>query len=73
MEAIDFTQSPQRTTVHAGAILAATGCEPAPEKYYDYLGYGHDGVVTQVELAGDARRLDRSGLARAACRSRNSS
>jgi heterodisulfide reductase subunit A len=51
VEAIDFSQSPQRTTVHAGAILTATGCEPAPEKYFDYLGYGHDGVVTQVELA----------------------
>ena len=51
VEAIDFSQSPRRTTVHAGAILTATGCEPAPEKYFDYLGYGHDGVVTQVELA----------------------
>jgi heterodisulfide reductase subunit A len=50
VEAIDFSQSPRRTTVHAGAILTATGCEPAPEKYFDYLGYGHDGVVTQVEL-----------------------
>ena len=51
VEAIDFAQSPKRTTVHAGAILTATGCEPAPEKYFDYLGYGRDGVVTQVELA----------------------
>ncbi len=51
VEAIDFGQSPQRVTVHAGAILTATGCEPAPKEYFDYLGYGHDGVVTQVELA----------------------
>ena len=51
VEAIDFSQSPRRTTVHAGAILAATGCEPAPEKLFSDLGYGHDGVVTQVELA----------------------
>ena len=51
VEAIDFTQSPQRATVHAGAILTATGCEPAPDELISYLGYGHDGVVTQVELA----------------------
>ena len=51
VEAIDFSQSPRRTTVHAGAILTATGCEPAPEKLFSDLGYGHDGVVTQVELA----------------------
>ncbi len=48
-------QSPQRTTVHAGAILTAIGCEPAPANYLDYLGYGHEGVITQVELA---ERLD---------------
>ena len=51
VEAIDFSQSPRLTTVHAGAILAATGCEPAPEKLFSDLGYGRDGVVTQVELA----------------------
>ena len=51
VEAIDFTESPERVTIHAGAILAATGCRPAPEQYYSYLGYGHDGVITQVELA----------------------
>ena len=49
--AIDFTQSPERATVRAGAILAATGCVPAPHEHVEYLGYGHDGVVTQVELA----------------------
>ena len=51
VEAIDFGQSPRRTTVKAGAVLTATGCEPAPEELISYLGYGHDGVVTQVELA----------------------
>ena len=51
VDAIDFSQSPRRTTVNAGALLTATGCEPAPSTYFDYLGYGHDGVVTQVELA----------------------
>ena len=51
VEAIDFAQSPRRTTVKAGAVLTATGCEPAPEELISYLGYGHDGVVTQVELA----------------------
>jgi heterodisulfide reductase subunit A len=51
VEAIDFGQSPQRTTIEAGAILTATGCEPAPPSCFDYLGYGQGGVVTQVELA----------------------
>jgi len=51
VQAIDFTQSPERTTVHAGAILTAVGCEPAPEKFINHLGYGHDGVKTQLELA----------------------
>jgi heterodisulfide reductase subunit A len=51
VEAIDFTQSPRRTTVRAGALLAATGCEPAPRTFFDYLGYDGERVVTQVELA----------------------
>jgi len=51
VEAIDFAESPERSTVRAGAILAATGCVPAPDEYIEDLGYGHDGVVTQVELA----------------------
>lgn len=51
VEAIDFAQSPRRTVVNAGAILTATGCEPAPRRYYDYLGYDGETVVTQVELA----------------------
>ena len=48
--AIDFTQSPERATVHAGAILAATGCEPLPDEYIRYLGHPDEHVVTQVEL-----------------------
>ncbi len=51
VDAIHFSQSPERATVNAGAILAATGCRPAPEEYFSYLGYGHEGVITQVELA----------------------
>jgi heterodisulfide reductase subunit A2 len=51
MEAIDFTQSPELATIHAGAILTAVGCDTAPEKLISHLGYGHDGVVTQTELA----------------------
>lgn len=51
VEAIDFTQSPERRTIRVGAILAATGCRPAPAQYYSHLGYGNDNVITQVELA----------------------
>ena len=49
--AIDFGQSPATTTLRAGAILAAVGCEPAPAPFITHLGYGHAGVVTQAELA----------------------
>ena len=51
VEAIDFSQSPRRETVRAGAILAATGCRPAPEEHFAYLGYDRRRVITQVELA----------------------
>ena len=51
VDAVDFTQSPELTTVPAGAILTAVGCETAPQTLIDHLGYGHDGVVTQTELA----------------------
>jgi heterodisulfide reductase subunit A len=51
VDAIDFTQSPERVSLRAGAILTATGCRPAPEEHFSYLGHGHDGVITQVELA----------------------
>jgi heterodisulfide reductase subunit A len=50
-DAIDFTQSPELTTVEAGAILTAVGCEPAPAELVSHLGYGHESVVTQTELA----------------------
>ncbi|NLE22701.1 MAG: hydrogenase iron-sulfur subunit [Actinobacteria bacterium] len=50
VEAIDFSQSPRRTTVNAGAILMATGCEPAPRECFDYLNYDGERVITQVEL-----------------------
>jgi len=49
--AIDFAQSPERVSVTAGAVLTAVGCEPAPARLLTHLGYGHDGVVTQTELA----------------------
>jgi heterodisulfide reductase subunit A len=51
VEAIDFDQSPERTTVHAGAILTAVGCEPAPPQFYSEFHPEHDNVVTQVEFA----------------------
>jgi heterodisulfide reductase subunit A len=51
MDAIDFTQSPELVTVKAGAILTAVGCDPAPDHLVSHLGYGHDGVVSQAELA----------------------
>ena len=51
VDAIDFTQSPEQATLRVGAILAATGCKPAPHDLVEYLGYGRDGVVTQMELA----------------------
>jgi heterodisulfide reductase subunit A len=51
MNAIDFSQSPELATVHAGAILTAIGCEPAPAGVIEHLGYGHANVVTQPELA----------------------
>ena len=51
VDAIDFSQSPELTTVHAGAILTAVGCEPAPARLVEHLGYGHEHVVTQTEMA----------------------
>ena len=41
--------------MHAGAILAATGCRPAPREHFAYLGHNGESVITQVELA---ERLD---------------
>ena len=51
VEAIDFSQSPESFKIHAGAILTAVGCEPAPRKYYSEFHPDHESVVTQVELA----------------------
>jgi heterodisulfide reductase subunit A len=51
MDAIDFSQSPALTTVQTGAILTAVGCEPAPAHLVEHLGYGHENVVAQTELA----------------------
>ncbi|MGD0274071.1 MAG: hydrogenase iron-sulfur subunit [Gaiellaceae bacterium] len=51
MNAIDFSESPELTTVHAGAILTAVGCEPAPARLIEHLGYGHENVVTQTEMS----------------------
>jgi len=51
MDAIDFSQSPELTTVQTGAILTAVGCEPAPAHLVEHLGYGHENVVAQTELA----------------------
>jgi heterodisulfide reductase subunit A len=51
VDAIDFSQSPELVTVNAGAILTAVGCEPAPARLIEHLGYGHQGVVTQTDLA----------------------
>ena len=51
VEAIDFSQSPKHATVKAGAVLTAVGCQPAPAELISHLGYGHDNVVTQTELA----------------------
>ncbi len=51
VQAIDFSQSPERTTVKAGAVLTAVGCDPSPAALIDHLGYGRDNVVTQTEFA----------------------
>lgn len=53
--AIDLTPAAEVDVVEAGAVLIATGCEPAPGNLVRHLGHGEAGVVTQVELAG---RLD---------------
>ncbi|MGA9761618.1 MAG: hydrogenase iron-sulfur subunit [Gaiellaceae bacterium] len=51
VDAIDFSQSPELVTVHAGAILTAVGCEPAPARLVEHLGYGHENVIAHTELA----------------------
>jgi heterodisulfide reductase subunit A-like polyferredoxin/coenzyme F420-reducing hydrogenase delta subunit len=51
VEAIDFTQSPRLATIRAGAIVAATGCDPAPAELVAHLGYPAERVLTQTEFA----------------------
>ncbi|MGP8162798.1 MAG: FAD-dependent oxidoreductase [Acidimicrobiales bacterium] len=51
VEAIDFTQSPTLARLRAGAIVAATGCDPAPGEFVAHLGYPAERVLTQVEFA----------------------
>jgi heterodisulfide reductase subunit A len=50
--AIDLARAPELRTVHVGAVLVATGAEPAPTSLVEHLGYGSERVVTQSELAG---------------------
>ncbi|MGD0742822.1 MAG: FAD-dependent oxidoreductase [Acidimicrobiales bacterium] len=51
VEAIDFTQSPKLARLRAGAIVAATGCDPAPGELVAHLGYPAETVLTQTEFA----------------------
>ena len=51
VEAIDFTQSPKLARIRAGAIVAATGCDPAPPEVVAHLGYPADSVLTQTDFA----------------------
>ena len=72
VEAIDFSQSPKRTTVHAGAILTATGCEPAPRNTSTTSATG----TTASSRKSNWRTCSTIGPPRrpsAACRSRSSS
>ncbi|HYA01330.1 MAG TPA: FAD-dependent oxidoreductase [Candidatus Binatia bacterium] len=54
--AIDLRAAADLEVLEAGAVLIATGCEPAPASLVTHLGYGGKGVLTQAELA---ERLDR--------------
>ena len=55
VDAIDLRPAADLEVLSAGAVLLATGCEPAPGHLVSHLGYGRPGVLTQVELA---ERLD---------------
>ena len=55
VDAIDLRPAADLEVLSAGAVLLATGCEPAPADLVTHLGHGHRGVMTQVELA---ERLD---------------
>ena len=48
--AIDLRPAAESEVLHAGAVLLATGCEPAPGHLVEHLGHGRPGVTTQVEL-----------------------
>ena len=61
--AIDFTQSPERVNVKAGAILTAVGCEPAPARFIEHLGYGHERRGHADRARRAARRLGGAGVA----------
>ncbi len=67
--AIDLRPAADLDVVQAGAVLLATGCEPAPGHLVSHLGHGLPGVITQVDLA---ERLDgweqRSWLGRSPAR-----
>jgi len=51
VDAIDLRPAAGLEVLEAGAVLIATGCEPAPGHLVTHLGYGRPGVMTQVELA----------------------
>lgn len=51
VDAIDLTPAAELEELHVGAVVIATGCEPAPGHLVTHLGYGRSHVMTQVELA----------------------
>jgi heterodisulfide reductase subunit A len=51
VDAIDLTPEAALEELHVGAVVIATGCEPAPGNLVSHLGYGRPHVMTQVELA----------------------
>jgi heterodisulfide reductase subunit A len=55
VDAIDLSPAADLEVLGAGAVVLATGCEPAPGHLVSHLGHGRPGVMTQVELA---ERLD---------------
>ena len=51
IDAIDLTPAAELEQLSVGAVVIATGCEPAPGHLVTHLGYGRSHVMTQVELA----------------------
>jgi len=51
IDAIDLTPAAELEQLNVGAVVIATGCEPAPGHLVTHLGYGRSHVMTQVELA----------------------